>query len=66
MNPHQVNKELGGPEAHAQLCATLKENGLGQVLDIVPNHMAIAGRENPGGGMCWRTGRPAATPGIST
>jgi (1->4)-alpha-D-glucan 1-alpha-D-glucosylmutase len=47
VNPHQVNKELGGPEAHAQLCATLKENGLGQVLDIVPNHMAIAGRENP-------------------
>ena len=47
VNPHQVNKDLGGPEAHAQLCATLKENGLGQVLDIVPNHMAIAGRENP-------------------
>jgi (1->4)-alpha-D-glucan 1-alpha-D-glucosylmutase len=47
VNPHQVNKELGAPEAHAQLCATLKENGLGQVLDIVPNHMAIAGRENP-------------------
>jgi (1->4)-alpha-D-glucan 1-alpha-D-glucosylmutase len=47
VNPHQVNKELGGPEAHAQLCATLKEIGLGQVLDIVPNHMAIAGRENP-------------------
>jgi len=47
VNPHQVNKELGGPEAHAQLCAKLKENGLGQVLDIVPNHMAILGRENP-------------------
>ena len=47
VNPHQVNKELGSPEAHAQLCATLKENGLGQVLDIVPNHMAIPGRENP-------------------
>ena len=47
VNPHQVNKDLGGPEAHAQLCATLKKNGLGQVLDIVPNHMAIAGRENP-------------------
>jgi (1->4)-alpha-D-glucan 1-alpha-D-glucosylmutase len=47
VNPHQVNKEIGGPEAHAQLCAKLKENGLGQVLDIVPNHMAILGRENP-------------------
>jgi (1->4)-alpha-D-glucan 1-alpha-D-glucosylmutase len=47
VNPHQVNNELGGPEGHSRLCATLKENGLGQVLDIVPNHMAIAGRENP-------------------
>lgn len=47
VNPHQVNKELGGPEAHAQFVATLKENGLGQVLDIVPNHMAIGGKENP-------------------
>jgi (1->4)-alpha-D-glucan 1-alpha-D-glucosylmutase len=47
VDPQQVNKELGGLEAHAQLCATLKENGLGQILDIVPNHMAIAGKENP-------------------
>jgi (1->4)-alpha-D-glucan 1-alpha-D-glucosylmutase len=43
---HQrVNEELGGTEAHARFSKTLGENGLGQVLDIVPNHMAI-GREN--------------------
>lgn len=47
VNPHQVNEELGGAEGHARLCATLEENGLKQVLDIVPNHMAIGGRENP-------------------
>ena len=29
------------------LCAALEANGLKQVLDIVPNHMAIGGRENP-------------------
>ncbi len=39
---HQrVNEELGGAEAHERFCKRLGENGLGQVLDIVPNHMAI-------------------------
>ena len=37
----KVNDELGGAEAHARFCAALGEHGLGQVLDIVPNHMAI-------------------------
>ena len=37
----QVNEELGGEEGHARFCARLGELGLGQVLDIVPNHMAI-------------------------
>ena len=39
---HQrVNEELGGGEAHERFSKTLGKNGLGQVLDIVPNHMAI-------------------------
>ncbi len=43
---HQrVNQELGGPEAHQRFSKTLGENGLGQVLDIVPNHMSL-GKEN--------------------
>jgi (1->4)-alpha-D-glucan 1-alpha-D-glucosylmutase len=43
---HQgVNKELGGSEAHTRFCAKLGEAGLGQVLDIVPNHMSL-GKEN--------------------
>jgi len=43
---HQrVNSELGGEEGHARFCARLSELRLGQVLDIVPNHMAI-GTEN--------------------
>jgi (1->4)-alpha-D-glucan 1-alpha-D-glucosylmutase len=43
---HQkLNEELGGEEGHRHFCLRLKELGLGQVLDIVPNHMAI-GREN--------------------
>jgi (1->4)-alpha-D-glucan 1-alpha-D-glucosylmutase len=47
VNPQQVNRELGGPDGHARLCAALEKVGLKQVLDIVPNHMAIGGRENP-------------------
>ena len=39
---HQrVNEELGGAVAHERFSKVLGENGLGQVLDIVPNHMAI-------------------------
>jgi (1->4)-alpha-D-glucan 1-alpha-D-glucosylmutase len=39
---HQrVNEELGGEAAFERFSKTLGENGLGQVLDIVPNHMAI-------------------------
>jgi (1->4)-alpha-D-glucan 1-alpha-D-glucosylmutase len=40
-----VNEELGGAAGHARLDAALKDNGLGQVLDVVPNHMAT-GPEN--------------------
>ena len=43
---HKLNEELGGMEAHQQFCETLGSFNLGQVLDIVPNHMAISGRRN--------------------
>lgn len=43
---HKVNEELGGGEAHNRFCKHLGEVGLGQILDIVPNHMAISGRRN--------------------
>ena len=43
---HQkVNIEIGGEEGHARFCAALRELDMGQVLDIVPNHMAT-GPEN--------------------
>jgi (1->4)-alpha-D-glucan 1-alpha-D-glucosylmutase len=43
---HQkVNEELGGLAGHSRFCAKLKEVGLGQVLDVVPNHMSL-GKEN--------------------
>ena len=36
-----MNIELGGPAGHERFCRTLRDAGLGQVLDIVPNHMAV-------------------------
>jgi (1->4)-alpha-D-glucan 1-alpha-D-glucosylmutase len=46
VDPHRVNEELGGVAAHEYFCKELGRNQLGQVLDIVPNHMAISGRRN--------------------
>jgi (1->4)-alpha-D-glucan 1-alpha-D-glucosylmutase len=43
---HKVNEELGGSEAHDRFCNRLGAYHLGQVLDVVPNHMAISGRRN--------------------
>jgi len=45
VNHQKVNLELGGDAAHGRFCKKLCEVGLGQVLDIVPNHMSL-GREN--------------------
>ncbi len=41
----RVNEELGGGAAHERFCKRLEKYGLGQVLDIVPNHMSL-GAEN--------------------
>lgn len=37
-----VNRDLGGNEGHDRFCRALAKNNLGQVLDLVPNHMAIS------------------------
>ncbi len=43
----RANEELGGAPGHERMCAAIERNGMRQLLDIVPNHMAITGRENP-------------------
>jgi len=45
VDPEKVNSEIGGEEGHAHFCETLRSLDMGQVLDIVPNHMAT-GPEN--------------------
>lgn len=46
VDPQRANEELGGAEGHARLLAALQRAGLRLALDIVPNHMAIGGRDN--------------------
>ena len=40
VDPQAVNVELGGEEGQARFSSTLEALDMGQVLDIVPNHMA--------------------------
>jgi (1->4)-alpha-D-glucan 1-alpha-D-glucosylmutase len=46
VDPHRANPELGGIEGLADLAERLHAHGLGEVLDIVPNHMALDGPHN--------------------
>ncbi|MFD7771965.1 malto-oligosyltrehalose synthase [Streptomyces sp. NPDC059787] len=42
----RVREELGGEEGLRELARTAREHGLGLVVDIVPNHMAMSPRHN--------------------
>jgi (1->4)-alpha-D-glucan 1-alpha-D-glucosylmutase len=42
----QVSPELGGREGLVDLAATARAHGLGIVVDVVPNHMAVVAPEN--------------------
>ncbi|KUM75997.1 malto-oligosyltrehalose synthase [Streptomyces curacoi] len=42
----RVREELGGEEGLRALAHTAREHGLGLVVDVVPNHMAMAPRHN--------------------
>jgi (1->4)-alpha-D-glucan 1-alpha-D-glucosylmutase len=42
----RINPELGGEEGFLRLSDALKQQGLGLILDIVPNHMGIGGADN--------------------
>ncbi|TDV42382.1 maltooligosyl trehalose synthase [Pseudomonas helmanticensis] len=47
VDPTQVNPELGGEPALRRLVSTLREHNMGLILDIVSNHMAVGGNDNP-------------------
>jgi (1->4)-alpha-D-glucan 1-alpha-D-glucosylmutase len=45
---HQLlNPEVGSEQDYADWVTALRAHGMGQILDIVPNHMGIVGNENP-------------------
>ena len=41
VDPTAISEELGGEEAFRALVGAAREAGLGVILDIVPNHMAV-------------------------
>jgi len=45
-DPTRLNAEIGSEADYEALCSVLQERGLGHILDIVPNHMGIAGNSN--------------------
>ncbi|KAF1030543.1 MAG: Maltooligosyl trehalose synthase [Pseudomonas sp.] len=47
VDPTRVNPELGGEPALRRLVAALRKHGMGLILDVVPNHMAVGGDDNP-------------------
>src|SRR3990167_2686295 len=47
VDPTRINPELGGEEALLRLVGELRKHGMGLILDIVSNHMAVGGDANP-------------------
>jgi len=47
VDPTRINPELGGEDALLRLVAELRAHGMGLLLDIVSNHMAVGGDANP-------------------
>ena len=47
VDPTAVNPELGGEQGLRDFVAALRAAGLGLIVDIVPNHMAVGGSDNP-------------------
>ncbi|MET0362547.1 MAG: malto-oligosyltrehalose synthase, partial [Sphingobium sp.] len=46
VDPTQINPELGGEAGLRSLVAAIRARGMGFIIDIVPNHMGVAGDEN--------------------
>jgi (1->4)-alpha-D-glucan 1-alpha-D-glucosylmutase len=45
-NHQAVNPEIGTEADYEALCEALQAHGMGQILDIVPNHMGVTGNAN--------------------
>ena len=47
VDPTRVNPELGGEAALRSLVSALHGHNMGLILDVVSNHMAVGGSDNP-------------------
>ena len=43
---NSLNPEIGTAADYQALCDVLQQHGMGQILDIVPNHMGVTGNAN--------------------
>jgi (1->4)-alpha-D-glucan 1-alpha-D-glucosylmutase len=41
-----LNPEIGSPADFDHFCRTLRAHGMGQIADVVPNHMGVMGADN--------------------
>lgn len=46
VDPNDFNKEIGGMEDFHKFNSALKAKNMGQIMDIVPNHMGVMGSDN--------------------
>lgn len=60
VDPTSVNPELGGEAGFRNFVARLRNRGLGLIVDIVPNHMAVGGSDNAWWNDLMRYGRGSA------
>ncbi|MDD0974228.1 malto-oligosyltrehalose synthase [Pseudomonas fontis] len=47
VDPSRISPALGGEAALERLVTALRQHGMGLILDIVSNHMAVGGAHNP-------------------
>jgi (1->4)-alpha-D-glucan 1-alpha-D-glucosylmutase len=59
-----LNPEIGRRADLDRLCATLRAHGMGQLLDIVPNHVGVLGADNPWWQDVLKNGRAAPHAGF--
>jgi (1->4)-alpha-D-glucan 1-alpha-D-glucosylmutase len=46
VDPSKLNPETGTEEQYDAFVSGLQKHGMGQILDIVPNHMCVASKDN--------------------
>ena len=59
-NHQAFNPEIGTEADYEALCQALQAHGMGQILDIVPNHMGVVGQRQPVVARC-----PGKRPGLT-